>query len=91
MSEPMYTLLNFDDLVGWSTDDHEAALTVFSETCGDMKDPIWQSLSVSAKSAPAARAFFEAFFQPVMIEDGEPMLFTGYYEPEFRGSKVPDN
>ena len=91
MSEPMYTLLNFDDLVGWSTDDHEAALTVFSETCGDMKDPIWQSLSVSAKSAPAARAFFEAFFHPVMIEDGEPMLFTGYYEPEFCGSKVPDN
>jgi membrane-bound lytic murein transglycosylase A len=88
MAEPTYTLLNFDDLAGWSTDDHATALTVFTDTCGDMKDPEWQGLCAVAKSAPDPRAFFESLFQPVLIEDGEPMLFTGYFEPELRGSKT---
>ena len=87
MAEPTYTMLTFDDLADWPTDDHAAALTVFTDTCGDMKDPEWAGLCVFAKSAPDARAFFESFFQPVLIEDAEPMLFTGYFEPELRGSK----
>ena len=88
MAGPTYTLLNFDDLAGWAKDDHATALTVFTDTCGDMKDPEWAGLCAFAKSAPDARAFFETFFQPVLIEDGEPMLFTGYFEPELRGSKT---
>lgn len=88
MAEPTYKLMNFSDLQDWETDDHQAALMVFAETCGDMIDPEWASLCAVAKSAPDARSFFESFFQPVMIEDGETMLFTGYFEPELRGSPV---
>ena len=36
----------------------------------------------------AVKGFFEAFFQPVLIEDGEEMLFTGYYEPELEGART---
>ncbi len=38
-----------------------------------------------------ARAFFEHWFQPVRIEAsaGDEALFTGYYEPELRGSLTP--
>jgi membrane-bound lytic murein transglycosylase A len=39
--------------------------------------------------AGAARTFFELFFRPVLIEDGQPALFTGYFEPELDGSRYP--
>jgi membrane-bound lytic murein transglycosylase A len=41
-----------------------------------------------AKTDPAPRDFFEKFFRPVLIKDGEPMLFTGYFEPQLPGSRV---
>ena len=88
MAETTYTLLTFDDLPGWAEDDHATALRVFTDTCGDMKDPEWQGICAFAKSNPDPRAFFESAFRPVLIEDGEPMLFTGYFEPELRGSKT---
>ena len=87
MAEPTYTLVPFDDLADWADDDHAAALTTFTDTCADLKDPEWDAICAFAKTAPDARAFFEAFFQPVLIEDGEPMLFTGYFEPELRGAR----
>ncbi len=86
MAQPSYTLLSFDDLKGWAADNHQAALRVFHETCGDIKDQEWASLCSLSKDVTDAKAFFEVFFQPVLIEDGEDMLFTGYYEPELRGS-----
>ncbi len=85
VADPTYTILSFDDLEGWAADDHDAALAVFAETCGDIMRSEWRSLCAFAKDRPAARDFFETFFQPVLIEDGEPMLFTGYYEPEIAG------
>lgn len=90
MAEPSYTFLSFDDLDGWADDDHAAALSVFTKTCGDIPRSDWARLCAFAKSGPPARDFFETFFQPVLIEDGTPMLFTGYYEPEIRGSLTPD-
>ena len=33
-------------------------------------------------------SFFELFFRPVLIEDGEDALFTGYFEPELDGSRT---
>lgn len=39
-----------------------------------------------AGDAEAARTFFEAHFTPVTLTTGEDGLFTGYYEPELRGS-----
>ncbi|WP_394151632.1 murein transglycosylase A [Loktanella salsilacus] len=91
MAEPSYTFLTFDDLDGWADDDHAAALDVFTQTCGDIGRPEWAQLCAFAKDGPAARDYFETFFQPVLIEDGEPMLFTGYYEPEIAGSLTPDD
>lgn len=84
------TILDFAELRGWAADDHMAALRVFRGTCGDMAGGDWQSLCALAhevRGAAAARSFFEAFFRPVLIEDGTPMLFTGYYEPELAGSR----
>ena len=86
MAQPTYTLLSFDDLKGWAADNHEAALRVFRETCGDIADQEWESLCSLSAEVTDAKAFFEMFFQPVLIEDGADMLFTGYYEPEIKGA-----
>jgi membrane-bound lytic murein transglycosylase A len=89
-SELRHDILDFKDLSGWEDDDHAAALAVFVETCPDMIDPDWQALCALAQTGPEARTFFELFFRPVMISDGDPALFTGYYEPELRGALRPD-
>lgn len=87
IAEPYYEILKFSDLDGWEQDDHSAALTVFQETCLDMKDSEWASLCALATSQPNARSFFELFFRPVLIGGDEAALFTGYYEPELEGSR----
>jgi membrane-bound lytic murein transglycosylase A len=89
VAEPTYTFVAFEDLQGWADDDHQAALDVFVQTCGDIPRIGWAELCAFAKDGPAARDFFETFFQPVLIEDGTPMLFTGYYEPELIGALTP--
>ncbi len=86
MANPTYQLLNFDDLDGWAEDDHQAALDVFLSTCGDMRDPAWEAICDVAREGQEARGFFERFFTPVLIDDGQDALFTGYFEPELRGS-----
>lgn len=86
------TILEFAELEGWGEDNHAAALRVFRSTCGDLRARDWRNLCALArevKGREAARSFFEAFFRPVLIEDGRPMLFTGYYEPELDGSRRP--
>lgn len=90
MADPTYTILNFDQLSGWAEDDHAAALAVFRNTCGDLPDRDWINICAFAATNPDPRAYFELLFRPVLIEDGAPMLFTGYYEPELRGALTPD-
>lgn len=87
MADTTVTQLSFADLRGWASDDHQAALDAFLGTCGDLRDGEWRSLCTLARSGSDARTFFETFFTPVLIEDGEPMLFTGYFEPELPGSR----
>ncbi len=87
MAETTYTQLTFDDLQGWRDDDHQAAFDVFTNPCRDLDDPQWAVLCEFAKTNPEPRGFFEKFFNPVLIEDGEPMLFTGYFEPQLPGSR----
>ena len=89
MSQSRISLLEFEDLADWQQDDHGAALEAFVVTCGDMAGEDWQALCSIAREAGDARSFFELFFRPVLIEDGEPGLFTGYFEPELRGSRRP--
>ena len=88
--DPVISVLDFDDLNGWAADDHAAALATFRNTCGDMRDPDWRAICALAKAQPPenARTFFELFFTPVLIQDGTPTLFTGYYEPELKGSRT---
>ena len=86
MAQPTYQLLQYDELRGWAEDDHQAALEVFLTTCADMRDASWQGLCDVAKKGQEARSFFERFFTPVLIDDGQEALFTGYFEPELRGS-----
>ena len=83
-----FTILGFEDLDGWAKDDHRAALDTFLNTCRDMDDPDWRALCGFAADAGDARQFFELFFRPVMITDGQDPLFTGYFEPELDGSPV---
>lgn len=82
---PTYRLLSFSDLSGWDQDDHAPAMKTFMETCTDLRDGEWSKLCAVASQSPDPRFFFEAFFQPVLIEDGQDMLFTGYFEPELKG------
>lgn len=82
-----HEVLEFSDLKGWKNDDHDAALQVFLNTCRDMKTAEWKSLCAVAADQENARTFFELFFKPVLIQDGDPMLFTGYFEPELNGSR----
>ena len=88
MANPTYHLLSFEDLNGWQDDDHQAALDVFASTCRDMKQPDWKALCALAHEGQEAKAFFERFFYPVLIDDGEDALFTGYFEPELRGARA---
>ncbi len=89
LSETTVQLMDFTQLDGWAEDDHERAFEAFLETCPDLDDPDWNTLCAVAQSqtAGSARAFFELFFRPVMVEDGKNALFTGYFEPELNGSK----
>lgn len=82
-------ILDWDALDGWEIDDHASALATFIETCGDLNGEHWKSVCDYARSDTSPRDFFELLFLPVIFEDGEPGLFTGYYEPELQGSLTP--
>ncbi len=87
MAKLTYTQLSFNELEGWLDDDHQAAFDVFKTISDNMNDPHWSVLSDFSKIDPDPRQFFEAFFRPVLIDGGQPMLFTGYFEPELRGGR----
>lgn len=80
-------ILEFAELENWSEDDHDDALEVFRATCDLIKGPEWPQLCALAEKQQNAKSFFELFFRPVMFEDGNAPLFTGYFEPELRGSR----
>ena len=83
------TVLDFSELRSWAEDDHAGALEAFLVTCTDLKDPDWSALCALAQQEPDPRGFFELFFRPVLIEDGKPALFTGYFEPQLDGALRP--
>ncbi|MBN9087414.1 MAG: MltA domain-containing protein [Reyranella sp.] len=52
----------------------------------------WKTICTAASGikdgdSPAARRFFEENFRPLVVQ--APGKFTGYFEPEMRGSRVP--
>lgn len=88
-AEVTHRILSFEELSGWAEDDHEAALAAFLETCPDLTNAEWQPICALASRAPAARPFFELLFRPVLVGGEATALFTGYFEPELEGSRVP--
>lgn len=88
-SETRVKVTGFDQLDGWANDDHAAALATFRNTCQDLNEPDWRALCAFAAQNPEPRTFFELLFRPVLIEDGNDGLFTGYFEPELDGSRTP--
>jgi len=50
----------------------------------------WKKVCADAQNASDARTFFQNDFQPVEVSAGRMRdgLFTGYYEPELRGSRM---
>lgn len=78
----------FNDLDGWQRDQHDQALAAFLETCPDLKATDWQTLCAFAQYTDDAKTFFQVFFKPVMIRDGDDAKFTEYFEPEQTVSRV---
>jgi len=83
-----FSVLDFSALDQWELDDHDQALSVFLNTCTDLKEQDWQSLCALGQQTKNAKQFFELFFRPVRIEDDTRALITGYFEPELNGSLI---
>jgi membrane-bound lytic murein transglycosylase A len=88
---------NWTDLPGWQSDDPLPAFEAFRSSCGAIESqPWWYGSCVSARAtevstAAAARAWFEAQFQPwalVNPDGNREGLVTGYYEPLLKGSRT---
>jgi membrane-bound lytic murein transglycosylase A len=56
----------------------------------DWRTPCTASAALDERDNAAARQFFEAWFRPYRCANNETTegLFTGYYEPELRGSRT---
>lgn len=86
----------WDELAGWSTDNHAQALQAFVRGCDKIQHkPLWQSTCHHASKISAidddkiARQFFEDNFAPHCLKDKDSAqgLITGYYEPLLQGSR----
>jgi membrane-bound lytic murein transglycosylase A len=81
------------DLPGWAQEDHAAAFAAYRSTCGAAAEPGLARACARARAAgpldeAAARAFFEASFQPDAAV-GEGML-TGYFAPQYPARQRPE-
>lgn len=90
-------VVTFADLPGWADERHAEALAVFLNGCKAIKpDKPLATACAAARNAPtgddvAARAFWEARFEPVELSNGNGStdgLITGYYEPVIRACRV---
>ena len=86
----------WNELPGWNEDDPGAVFAAFVGSCRSLeRQAHWQpactsARSLSDKTAPALRAWFEAQFRPwaLVNPDGTRSgLITGYYEPILKGSR----
>ena len=95
LSDETIEAVTFDDLPGWSDDDHAVAFSVFLKSCNaekgkrQLEEEVWKPICKFARSNPDPRSFFELMFQPVIIGGDKETLFTGYYEPEIEGALQP--
>lgn len=87
------------DLPDWDRDDPRPVLEGLRQTCLALRwRDGWQEVCAAVslsqpQDAGQARSFFENWFTPWKLqqEDGSDTgLLTGYYVPDIRGSRVPD-
>ena len=93
---PRYQIITYDQLTGWTRDYHEQALRAFLTGCSELRtgglvkpEDTDGLCSRAGLSAGRARMFFEEYFTPVVITDGDVPRFTGFFEPVLRGSREP--
>ena len=94
--------VSFDALPGWTTANADAALQSFRRSCAVLSSRAddaalsgvgyagtaadWRD--VCANASGDAKSFFAANFIPFALAAPGDGLFTGYYEPEIRGSRT---
>ena len=81
------------NLPGWAEEDHVAALAAFQAGCTASGKPQMRATCARARALgslaePAARAFLEASFRPIILPG--PGLLTGYFAPEYPARTTPD-
>jgi membrane-bound lytic murein transglycosylase A len=94
------TKTRFADMSGWTANDPAPALSAFRRSCAVLGAPMgryagtaanWRQVCAAANkvSPDRARGFFEQAFTPFAVTAGRMKdgRFTGYYEPEIRGSR----
>jgi membrane-bound lytic murein transglycosylase A len=99
-SGPHLSRVGFDQLPGWQDANGQAALAAFRRGCAVLMQKAdaasmggagyagtvgdWRSVCAQARSD--AKNFFAQNFTPYVVSGNA--LFTGYYEPEIRGSRT---
>jgi len=94
----------FGGLAGWADSDPQQALMGFRRSCGVLGPKPdtsslgglyagtvadWRTACGAASNASSARDFFEANFVPYRVsQTSDKGLFTGYYEPQLKGSRT---
>jgi len=92
--EPInFKAVEFAEIAGWASDDHEAAFAALLKSCGKIGTPSPTCVAALALgdgvNRETTRAFFEAHYSPHEVEGYTSSGFvTGYYEPEVRGART---
>jgi membrane-bound lytic murein transglycosylase A len=86
-------VLRLDELPGWETEDHVAALTAFRATCRvakglEMAMACRRARDVPAQDKASARRFFETSFRAEPLP-GSGRL-TAYFAPEYEARAAPE-
>jgi len=83
------TFVGFETLPGWSEAKAEAGFSVLRRECQALKAVAVQPICRKIHSATGAKAFFETYYRPFLLEDNGNSggLMTGYYEPLLHGSR----
>ncbi len=88
-ADATYQPLEFSELAGWCDDDHEAAYQAFMKSYDVLLEAFSGMRGPADGQVRSAKLFFEERFRPHrVVHDGGTGLFTGYYEPVLRGSRV---
>jgi membrane-bound lytic murein transglycosylase len=83
--------ISFAEIEGWAGDNHAAAFATLLKSC--RKRPASNSACKDALALgdnvdrDLARRFFETHYIPYRVDEEQPGLVTGYYEPELNGSR----